>query len=71
VADGQRDDILGEKLSNKLLQSVHEMKMRKAEATPPVPVGRVYHSGCSDVSTQAGSLLFESSAEALLKRRNV
>ncbi|WP_156946714.1 hypothetical protein [Thiothrix lacustris] len=37
----------------------------------PVPVGRVYHSGRSDVSTEADSLLFESSAEALLKRRKV
>ena len=65
------DDISGEELGNKLFRSVREMKLGIAAATPPVPVGGVYHSGCSDVSTKADSLLFESSAEALLKRRKV
>jgi hypothetical protein len=37
----------------------------------PVPVGRVYRSGRSDVSAKSRSLLFESRAEALLKRRKV
>lgn len=36
---------------------------------PSVPVGRLYRSGRSDVSAKARSLLFESRAEALLKRR--
>lgn len=40
-----------------------------ATTIPPVPVGRVYRSGRSDVSAKARSLLFESRAEALLKRR--
>jgi hypothetical protein len=40
-----------------------------ATTVSPVPVGRVYRSGRSDVSAKARSLLFESRAEALLKRR--
>ena len=63
----QPDDSSPQDLLRVLL---HALTQQQAKVDRPRPVGRVYHSGRSDVSQHTEELLFQKQLQAVRERRS-